>query len=245
MSAESPPTHTPTAVLAAVLLRTARAALGITAAELASAAGCGEELVRRIESGELDPAIDTVGRIVHGVGLELRCGPRPEANPAYRKVDDAEVARVAAAVAKARGFREEYGLGMPGPPPGTQRDWDGQDPAPCRLFGVGPSRRDDGGWAALLVWSARCELRMSPAEFAAAAGISEADVARIETGERRPPLGEVQRILNAAGIDLGVRLEVYDDHDDVLHLRASADEARHERTIARARETFGAAVVLS
>ncbi len=245
MSAGLPPPPAESPSLAAVVLRTARAALGITTSDLATAAGSAEALVSRIESDDIDPAIDTVGRIVNGIGLELRCGPRPEANPAYTRVDDAEVARLASEMATARAFRERYGLGPPGPPPGTQPDWEGQDPAPCHVFGAGSGRRDGGGWAALLTPSARWDLRMTPAQFAAAAGISESDVARIETGELRPPLGELRRIFVAAGIDLHLRLEVYDDHDDVLHIRALADPARFERTIRNTRETFAKAVVLS
>lgn len=231
--------------LAAAVLRTARAVLGITTAELATAAGCDQSLVRRIESGEFDPDMDTLGRLVNAVGLELRCGTRSSPNSDYALVDADEVARLAAEVATARDFRGRFGLGPPGPLPGTQADWDGIPPAPSHLFGAGPGRRDEGGWAAILLASVRWELGMTPVEFAAAAGVSETDVARIETGEVRPPLGEVQRILNAAGTALHLRLEVYDEHDDGLHLRALADPDRFDRTIRGAREVFAAAVVVS
>ena len=245
MPAEAPPLGRGSLPLAAVVLRTARSALGMTAAELAAAAQCAESLVRDIESGDLDPAVDTVERIVNSVGLELRCGPCSEANPAYSRPDGAEATRVASELIEVRAFREQHGLGSLGPPRGTQRDWDGRDPAPPRLFGAGSGRRDGGGWAALLTLSARQELRMTPARFATAAGVEEADVARIESGDLRPPLGQLRRMLTAAGIDLRVRLEVYDDHDDVLHLEALADPDGYERSIRETRATFAKAVVLS
>lgn len=85
---------------------------------------------------------------------------------------------------------------------------------------------------------------MKSAEIAGAAGISEELLAAIETGEHRPPMSEVRRILNAAGVDLYVRLEVYEDHDDGLHHRSLEDPERLERTLAYNKKVFSEAVVV-
>ncbi|WP_420638910.1 helix-turn-helix domain-containing protein [Candidatus Poriferisocius sp.] len=69
------------ASVASTLVRTARLAMGVTVAELAEAAGCEQELLVDIESGRVDPTLDTVGRIVNSVGLELRAGPAHHPHP--------------------------------------------------------------------------------------------------------------------------------------------------------------------
>ena len=229
---------------AAVVLRTARAALEITAEEMAEAAGCGVTLVNQIESGDHDPVIDTVGRLVSAVGLELRCGGRPEPNPAYRQVDPDEVARVAGEAARIREFRALFGRGGL-PKPAHQIEWDGVPPAPPHLFGAGPGRRHGGGWAALRIGTERSFLGMTQADMADAAGISEAALAEIESGDYRPAMSEVQRILSAVGVETYVRLEVYEDHDDGLHQRALEDPERLERTLRYNKKVFSSAVVVS
>ena len=144
--------------LAGVLLRTAREALGVEPGELAVAAGCAEGLVRRVESGELDPAMDTVERIPNGSGLELRAGPDPpDARYAGADPDPCEAGRVRSVLAEARALRKELGAPPPGPPAGVLPDWDGEDAAPGRHFGAAEGRRDGGGWAAVIVCSARAE----------------------------------------------------------------------------------------
>ena len=195
---------------AAVVLRTARAALQITADEMAEAAGCDVSLVHQIESGEHDPVIDTVGRLVNFVGLELRCGGGSEPNPAYLRVDPGEVARLAGAIARSREFWAQFGIEEL-PLPSLQIEWDGVPPAPPYLFGAGRGRRHGGGWAALLIGPERSLLKMTRAEMADAAGISEADLDAIESGDHRPPWSEVQLILASSGVHLHVRLEMYDD----------------------------------
>ena len=229
---------------AAVVLRTTRAALEITAAEMAEAAGCGVSLVNRIESGGHDPVIDTVGRLVSVVGLELRCGGKPAANPAYLQVDPGEVDRVAGEIARSREFRAQFGRGGL-PKPTHQIEWDGAPPAPPHLFGAGPGRRHEGGWAALLIGPERSCLKMTEEEMAAAAGISEADLNAIESGGCWPTMGEVERILSAVGVALYVHLEVYEDHDDRLHQFALDDPASLERTLRYNKKVFSSAVRIS
>ena len=228
---------------AAVVLRTARAALQITADEMAEAAGCGVSLVHQIESGEHDPVIDTVGRLVNVVGLELRCGRRPEPNPAYLRVDPDEVARVAGEIARSREFWGQFGCQSP--MPSHQIEWDGVPPAPPYLFGAGRGRRHGGGWAALLIWGGRSLLNMTQAEMANTAGISEVDLDAIESGDHRPPWSEVRRLLVCLEFHLHVRLEVYDDHDDGLHHRAIEDPERLERMLRYNKQVFASAVVIS
>ena len=114
--------------LAAVLLRTAREVLGVARGELAAAAGCAPGLVRRIEAGDLDPAMDTVERILNGSGLELRAGPGP-ADGLYAgpRANPAEAARVRSSLAAARALRAE--LGAPASPAATT-SWP-RTPTPC------------------------------------------------------------------------------------------------------------------
>ena len=134
--------------LAAVLLLTAREALDVGPGEMATAAGCAPELVRRIEAGALDPTMDTVERILNGSGLELRAGPgTPGDLYTGSRPHAAEAARVRSSLAAARAFRAELGAPAPGPPPRALPEWDGEDPAPGRPFGAAEGRTDGGGWA--------------------------------------------------------------------------------------------------
>lgn len=225
------------------VLKTARAVLAITPAELANAAGCAEALVCSIETGDLDPTLDTLDRIVNAVGLEIRAGPhQPTGHYRGAGVNREEVERLQKKLTVLKRLRDELGANPPGPPTGAQPNWDGQDPAPGRQFGAGPTRTDGGGWAALIVRSARAEAGVTACQYAAAAGIGEADLDRIESGELRPPVGELARILDNAGSGLRIRLEPYDDHDDGLHLKALADPELHERRMRRGREVFAGAI---
>ena len=230
--------------LAAVVLRTARSALGISCEDVAAAGGCDVSLVEGIESGAHDPVMDTVNRLLNGVGLEIRCGPATGPNPAYQQVDPGEVKRVADAIGAAREFWARFNRPSPHPIAGTQTEWDGQPPAPPHLFGAGPGRRHAGGWAAILVWSLRWDTKMTEAVFAAAIGVSTAELARIETGEQLPTMSDVERFMEAVGRALSVRVEVYDAHDDGLHLDALANPDQVAETIRRTRQTAAAAIVL-
>lgn len=212
--------------------------------ELAEDAGCDVELVRAIEAGRFDPALDTVERLVNSVGLEVRAGAGGKPDAAHSVVCESEVARVRRAFTEVVEFRRSHGLRPLGPPEGAQPDWDGTDPAPPRLFGAGPTRRDGGGWAAILVRSARQRRGMGQADLAAAAGLDRAGVAAVEDGRLRPPVNELERVLSAMGFGLRARLEPYDDHDDGLHLRALGDPGRYARRMRNGESAFATAVVL-
>ena len=230
--------------LAAVLVRTARAARAMKVGHVAAAAGCGAGLVGAIEDGEGDPTLDTVGRIVNSIGFELRAGPGPGPDARYLAVDQAEVERLAAEYQAAAARAAEFGWRPPGPPEGAQHDWDGQHAAPPRLFGAGRTRRDEGGWAAMLVRSERARVGLDRAGLAAATGMGEDTVARVEQGDAVLPVGELQEVLAAMGASLEVRLEVYDDHDDVLHLKAAADPVAYEQRMRGDDELLAGALVL-
>ena len=75
----------------------------------------------------------------------------------------------------------------------------------------------------MLVRRLRSRLRLSPGEFAASTDLDEAGVIRIESGEYQPPLSEVEQLPELFGLGLSVRIEVYDNHDDVLELNYLRD----------------------
>ncbi len=227
------------APLASGVLHTAREALDVEPGELAAAAGCAETLVRRIESGDHDPALDTLERILNASGLEIRAGHKtPDGHYAGPSPDHAEASRVRESLTMARSLREEIGAPAPGPPTGALPDWDGEDPAPGRPFGADENRTDGGGWAAVLLRSAQAEARSDTRAFAYACGVTVADLERIQTGELRPTVGELASMLARAGTGLRVRLEVYDDHDDGLHFSALARPGLHRRRMRRGRAIF-------
>lgn len=230
--------------VAAELVLTARAAVGIAANELAKAAKCKIELINNIESGQLDPVLDTVERLVNSVGLEVRAGTGFDSRETRSADFNSEVRRVRRALVDAVEFRRSFGLGPPSPLRGTQRDWDGIEPAPARLFGAGPTRRDGDGWAAILVSAQRQRTGAHLEDIAAATSTSPTRVADIEAGRIRPPTGELKRLLSAMAATLRVRLEPYDDHDDTLHLRAIADPERYHRQLHHGETIFSNSVVL-
>ncbi len=73
-------------------------------------------------------------------------------------------------------------------------------------------------------------------QLAAAAQVPQSTVARIEAGSMQPTLPVLYRLLAAAGLEPRLRLETYDDHDDVLdrlaerfpERQAQAEQARDE-----------------
>ncbi len=74
-------------------------------------------------------------------------------------------------------------------------------------------------------------------QLAEAARVPTSTIGTIESGRRQPSL---YRLLAAADLDVRVRLEPCDDHDDVLDARRArmtdderaAADARHERVLA-------------
>ena len=183
-------------------------------------------------------------RLVNSVGLEARAGTRSRPNPAYVGLSPAEVDRVRAEHNQTLEFAAEYGLEPPRPRRGTQPEWDGADPAPARMFGAGPTRRDGGGWAAILVFGERDRIKMTQAQLAQAVGLDVQEIAQIEAGDRRPLVNELQSVLAAMGASLHVRLEVYETHDDGLHLQTLADPERYIRRHKYAEAAFSNAEVL-
>jgi transcriptional regulator with XRE-family HTH domain len=63
---------------------------------------------------------------------------------------------------------------------------------------------------------ARARTGMSQRRLAAAAGVAQSTIARIESGARQPSLPLLARILAAADLQPRITLEAYDVHDDVL-----------------------------
>lgn len=120
-----------------------------------------------------------------------------------------------------------------------------------RMTTPGPTtQRNTDLYAANLLKLARTKRGWSQRQLAEAAGVPTSTIGKIESGRRQPSLPTLCRLVAAADLDLRFRLDVYDDHDDVLDARRAAmtDEqraeadARHERNIEafdRARETAG------
>ncbi len=86
-----------------------------------------------------------------------------------------------------------------------------------------------GRRAGNLLREARAMSGMSQRELAAAAGVPHSTIARIESSVRQPSLALLDRILIAADLDLKLRLEPYDDHDDVLDNLAALQPGRREQ----------------
>ena len=76
--------------------------------------------------------------------------------------------------------------------------------------------------AASLLRLARMERGWSQRRLAAEAGVPTSTVGRIESGARQPSLVTLSRLLAAADLELRIRLEAYDNHDDVLDARRAA-----------------------
>lgn len=100
--------------------------------------------------------------------------------------------------------------------------------------------RDSEGLAANLLKLARAKTGVSQAQMAALAGVPRSTVERIEAGTRQPSLPTLGRLLAAVDLDMRIRLEPYDDHDDVLDAnyaamtpeQRAATDARHEAMVA-------------
>lgn len=58
--------------VAAELIREARQAAGLTMAELAERAGSSKPTISRYENGLVDPGAETLNRLLHACGQELR-----------------------------------------------------------------------------------------------------------------------------------------------------------------------------
>jgi transcriptional regulator with XRE-family HTH domain len=106
---------------------------------------------------------------------------------------------------------------------------------------MGPTtRRNAERLAGNLLRLARIERGWTQAQLAAAAGITQPVIARIESGKVQPTLPTLCRLLAAADLDLRCRLKPYDDHDDVLDARA-AQFPEEQRRAEQARDALLAA----
>jgi len=83
--------------------------------------------------------------------------------------------------------------------------------------------------AASLLKLARADKGLSQRALAAAAEVPHSTVARIESGAMQPTLPLLYRLLAAAGLEPRIRLEPYDDHDDVLDTLAEEFPDRQQQ----------------
>lgn len=100
-------------------------------------------------------------------------------------------------------------------------------------------------WAANLVRDARVRRGWSQRRLAAAAGVPASTVARIESSTRQPSLITLSRLLAAADLELRIRVDEYDDHDDVLDARRAAMSPDQRRTADEAFDRTTAALAAS
>ena len=106
------------------------------------------------------------------------------------------------------------------------------------------SRRHTERWAGNLLRSARAKKGISQARLAELARVPRSTVERIEAGTRQPSLVTLSRLLAAVDLEMRIRLDDYDDHDDVLEANYAAmtpEEravavARHEATVTAFRD---------
>jgi transcriptional regulator with XRE-family HTH domain len=89
-------------------------------------------------------------------------------------------------------------------------------------------------WAGNLIRLARRQKGLSQRDLARRARTSQAAIAAYESGRRSPTLETLSRIIRGAGLDLRIRLEEQDDHDQWLAryeagLSPTAADARRRR----------------
>ena len=101
------------------------------------------------------------------------------------------------------------------------------------------SQRHVDRLAGNLLRMARARTGVSQAQLAELAGVPRSTVERIEAGTRQPSLPTLAKLLAAVDLELRVRLEPYDDHDDVLQAHRAAlsaadgdiADARHDALV--------------
>lgn len=105
---------------------------------------------------------------------------------------------------------------------------------------MGPTTwQDTERWAGNLLRSARAKKGVSQAQLAELAGVPRSTVERIEAGTRQPSLITLSKLLAAIDLEMRIRLEDYDDHDDMLDAsyaamppeQQAATDARHEALV--------------
>jgi len=106
---------------------------------------------------------------------------------------------------------------------------------------MGPtSRRDTEQLAGNLLRVARARSGVTQAQLAELAEMPRSTVERIEAGTRQPSLITLSKLLAAVDLELRIRVDDYDDHDDVLDARRAAmtpeqreaTDRRHDAMIA-------------
>lgn len=219
-----------------VVLAGLLAVTDMTPSRLAESAGCDVGLVSAIESGQVRPTWETLERLANAVGLEVRVGVRPSTDTtAVSERFDDDTDRVREALADHNAWRAGLGLGPLAPPSETVPKWDGTDPAPARQVSAWPQRTDFGGHTAINVrYGRNCVQRVDEATFAAAVGLTPAELRDIEHGRLSLSLDDTESLLNRAGLEQFAHLELYDDHDDLLHLDAIAEQQRHHSSLEHA-----------
>jgi transcriptional regulator with XRE-family HTH domain len=83
------------------------------------------------------------------------------------------------------------------------------------MFGPTTKRNVERRAGSLLLL-ARVQRGWTQKQLADAAGVPTSTIGRIEAGQRQPSLLTLSRILAAADLELRIRLDDYDDHDDIL-----------------------------
>jgi transcriptional regulator with XRE-family HTH domain len=111
--------------------------------------------------------------------------------------------------------------------------WDMAVPGPTTLANIEQV-------AANLLKLARIKAAVTQRQLAEAAGVPQSTVARIESGAMQPTLPLLYRLLAAVDLEPRIRVDVYDDHDDVLDRLAARDPAR-ARAAEQARDELLAA----
>lgn len=97
-------------------------------------------------------------------------------------------------------------------------------------------------FAASMVKLARLKRGMSQRDLARAAGVRPATIAEIESGRRQPSWPLLCRILAGADLMPTVRLEEYDNHDDVLDATRAAMTAEQRATEDSALDAWAASL---
>ena len=95
--------------------------------------------------------------------------------------------------------------------------------------------------AAALLRLARDKADLTQRELADQAGMTQQAVSAYETGRKEPTLPTLERLVRAAGLEMRIRLETIDRHDEALEAfldalpaaqRADIEATRADRTAA-------------
>lgn len=106
---------------------------------------------------------------------------------------------------------------------------------------MGPTTmRNTGRLAGNLLRVDRAKSEVTQDQLADLAGVDLSTVERIEAGTEQPCLPTLAKLLTAVDLELRIRVEDYDDHDDVLDARYAAmtpeervaTDRRHDALIA-------------